>query len=158
MRRGGGGRERCEIKSWIHFTSKSQAAQNWKIQATAPKKVDYKIKATMKPKFEASDWKDMVGRVGTHQPGASGERSQDLEAGTGRWGQSPRPGLRQEEPVKSLAWGWGGWSEGGKEWQLVASGVPCLGVGWRPGRRAEQEAGSLQRVSATKGFDPTASD
>lgn len=44
------------------------------------------------------------------------------------------------------AWGWGGWSEGGKEWQLVASGAPCLGVGWRPGRRAEQEAGSLQRV------------
>lgn len=46
--------------------------------------------------------------AGTHQPGASGERSLDLEAGTGRWGQSPRPGLLLEEPVKSLAWGWGG--------------------------------------------------
>lgn len=47
----------------------------------------------------------MVGRVGTHQPGASGERSLDLEAGTGRWGQSPRPGLRLEEPVKSRGGG-----------------------------------------------------
>lgn len=58
-REGGKG---CEIKSRRYFTSKSQAAQNRKIQATATKKVGYKIKVTVKLKCGASGWKDMVER------------------------------------------------------------------------------------------------